>query len=71
MINYILNKKYYIQLKIFYITKIKNYENYLLLVPYISKVATVRAVIKSAESIKKFSNNELDPIIIIQYFRFC
>lgn len=32
--------------------------------PYISKVATVRAVIKSAEAIKKFSNNEFDPIII-------
>ena len=32
--------------------------------PYISKVATVRAVMKSAEAMKKFSNNKLDPIII-------
>ena len=31
---------------------------------YISKVATVRAVMKSAEAMKKFSNNKLDPIII-------
>ena len=64
MINYILNKKYYIQLKIFYITKIKIMKTIYYWCPYISKVATVRAVIKSAEAIKKFSNNELDPIII-------
>ena len=32
--------------------------------PYISKVATVKAVINSAESLKKYSNNFLEPVII-------
>jgi len=32
--------------------------------PFISKVATVRAVIKSAEALKKFSNGEFEPVII-------
>ena len=32
--------------------------------PFISRVATVRSVIKSAESLKKYSNNKLEPVII-------
>ena len=32
--------------------------------PYISKVATVRSVIKSAESLKKYSNDQIEPIIL-------
>ena len=32
--------------------------------PFISRVATVRAVIRSAESLKKYSNNVYEPYII-------
>lgn len=32
--------------------------------PFISKVATVRAVIKSAESLKRYSNHKFEPVII-------
>ena len=32
--------------------------------PFISKVATVRAVIKSAQSLKKYSNDKYEPVII-------
>lgn len=32
--------------------------------PYISQVATVRAVIKSAEALKKFAKNKYEPVII-------
>ena len=32
--------------------------------PYISKVATIRAVIKSAESLKRYSKNNFEPVIL-------
>ena len=32
--------------------------------PFVSRVATVRSVIKSAESLKKYSKNKFDPVII-------
>ena len=32
--------------------------------PFISKVATIRAVIKSAQSLKKYSNKRYEPTII-------
>ncbi len=32
--------------------------------PFVSRVATVRSVIKSAESLKKYSNNKFEPVII-------
>ena len=32
--------------------------------PFISKVATIRSVINSAESLKKYSKNDFEPIIL-------
>ena len=32
--------------------------------PFVSRVATVRSVIKSAESLKKYSNKKFEPVII-------